>query len=480
VLQNLDFLKNKGVPATLWHKISRSYAALKETLMKLKFLPLLFMLTLISACSSDDFDLEIMHGTWVEPFDQSKPITFREDGTIDWMGEEGTFEADTWEPRNSACSALFCFDKHGIKVTLPSTTLKFVPLTDEYDGAWHLDGDCGRGYQEHLYLYRKGTLPLPLMPEPFEKLGEGWSLPDTHTRRNEYVITSSGPLIAAGWGWSWIYNDTTDTWKKYSPEEDIIGNKLYLKHGYANGAYLADVSLDQGQTWQTLSPLVGEEPSSGVTLTGTTVVALIELPANQYELWTIDAAAESPTWALRKSLNAESKPKPKLLVHPTKGTIVLVVQHPYSYDNEGNARFDLNGSTISHDYGNTWKDFDYFPNDNPTNEAHRRCESWSEFKFHAQGLLCKNSNAISWYDSITHTWSMHEVAHDELIDSVEPGVGAYLRRGNQVLQWNPNSPETLLVNLPSHLEFDNSPRGKIAVLDDQIIVNAFGLWRFWR
>ncbi|MED5464978.1 MAG: hypothetical protein VX699_10015, partial [Myxococcota bacterium] len=431
---------------------------------------------LLSACSSDDFDLEIIYGTWVEPFDQSKSITFRENGTVDWLGEEGTFEADTWEPRNSACSALFCFDKHGIKVTLPSTTLKFVPRTDEYDGAWHLDGDCGRPYQEHLYLYRKGTLPQPLMPEPFEKLGEGWSLPDTHTRSNWYEITSSDPLIAADRGQSWIYNDTTDTWKKYSSEEDIIGNKLYLKYPNADG-YGYDVSLDQGQTWKTLPPLVGE---SWVKLTETTVVALIELPANQHELWTIDAAAESPTWTLRKSLNAESKPKPKLLVHPTKGTIALVFQHRYSYDNEGNPRFDLSGSTISDDYGHTWKDFDYFPNDNSGGEARRRCESWSEFQFHAQGLLCNNGNAISWYDSITHTWSMHEVAHDEFIDSVEPGVGAYLRRGNQVLQWKPGATETLLVTLPSHLEFDNSPRGKIAVLDDQIIVNAFGLWRLWR
>ena len=448
--------------------------------MRLKLLPLLLMLTLLSACSSDDFDLEIIYGTWVEPFDQSKSITFREDGTVDWLGEEGTFEADTWEPRNSACSALFCFDKHGIKVTLPSTTLKFVPRTDEYDGAWHLDSDCGRRYQEHLYLYRKGTLPQPLMPEPFEKLGEDWSLPGTDTRRYEYEITSSDPLIATGRGRSWIYNDTTDTWKEHSPEEDIIGNKLYLKHGYADGAYLADLSLDKGQTWQTLPPLAGEDLNSGVKLTRTTVVALIELPANQYELWTIDAATESPTWTLRKSLNAEERPK--LLVHPTKATIALVFQHRYSYDNEGNARFDLSGSTISHDYGHTWKDFDYFPNDNSGSEDRRRCESWSEFQFHSQGLYCKKSysNAVSWYDSITHTWSMHEIGHDEFIVPIEPPEGAYLRRGNQVLQWKPDGTETLLITLPSHLEFDNSPSGKIAVLDDQIIVNAFGFWRLWR
>jgi hypothetical protein len=466
------------------HKISHFYAAsilpaLKETLMRLKLLPLLFTLTLLSACSSDDFDLEIIYGTWVEPFDQSKSITFRQDGTVDWLGEEGTFEAHKWEPHCPDLQILFCWtkDDHGIKVTLPSTTLIFLPEFEEYDGAWWLHSEHGRDHGDNLYLYREGTLPQPLMPEPFEKLGEGWSLPGTDTRRYQYEITSSDPLIVTGRGRSWIYNDTTDTWEEYSPEEDITGNKLYLKHGYADGSYLADVSLDKGQTWQTLPPLVGEDLSSGVTLTGTTVVALIELPANQYELWTIDAAAESPTWALRKSLNAEESPW--LRVHPTKGTIVLVFHH--LYDNEGNYKesLDISGSKISHDYGQTWKDFDYFPNDNSEDEDHRRCEGWSEFKFHSQGLLCNNGNAISWYDSPTHTWSMHEVEHYAFIDSIEPPEGAYLRRGNQVLQWKPGGTETLLVNLPSHLKFDNS-KGKIAVFDDQIIVNAFGLWRFWR
>ena len=129
--------------------------------------------------------------------------------------------------------------------------------------------------------------------------------------------------------------------------------------------------------------------------------------------------------------------------------------------------FDISGSKISHDYGQTWKDFDYFPNDNSEDEDHRRCESWSEFQFHAKGLFCKSrvsydydGSAISWYDSLTHTWSMHELENYAVIDSIELPEGLYLQRGNQVLQWKPS--------------------GKIAVLDDQIIVNAFGFWRFWR
>jgi hypothetical protein len=476
---------------------------LKETLMRLKLLPLLLMLTLLSACS-EDFDLEFMYGTWVEPFDQSKSITFRENGTVDWLGEEGTFEASTVEGGGGSCHGSWWGQDVGrdcgnggrmLTVTLPSkvmygTEMRYFPRG--FDGAIEIRHDPSNpNSNEYLYLYREGTLPQPLMPEPFEKLGEGWSPigpVDAYLLEGEEII-SSDPLVwlnHTGVWTSWVYDDTTDTWEESSPEADeadITGNKLYLKYpiaddyGYADGAYRYDFSLDKGQTWQTLPPLlVGEDLGSGMTLTGTTMVKLITVSENQHELWTIDAAAESPTWTLRKSLNAE---RPRLLVHPTKGTIVLGFVH--NWDNEGNYKeyFDISGSKISHDYGQTWKDFDYFPPDHPANEDYRRCEGWHHVKFHSQGLLCNNGDAISWYDSTTHTWSMHEIEHDEFIDSIELPEGAYLRRGNQVLQWKPDGTETLLVNLPSHLNFAYS-RGRVSVLDDQIIVNAFGIWRLWR
>ena len=59
--------------------------------------------------------------------------------------------------------------------------------------------------------------------------------------------------------------------------------------------------------------------------------------------------------------------------------------------------------------------------------------------------------------------------HGDLTD------GAYFRRGNQVIKWQPDGTETVVTTLSASLGY-----GDITVFDDQVIVNKLGLWRAWR
>jgi hypothetical protein len=235
-------------------------------------------------------------------------------------------------------------------------------------------------------------------------------------------------------------------------------------------------SFDKGTTWKTL-PVMDFTYSEGeweiypdglssgwftpptIQLAGSVLIQVLDVtpeedspegPEQLSELWTLDAAADSPSWNLRATFRDPGIWNPTPYTHPTTGTIVL--NTPYS---------DVNQNRISHDYGVTWGSFE------PPCDPFR-------FLAHEQGFLCTSyeGREIHWYNSTTDSWTTHDVSFDELVTPGDPTDGAYIRRGDQVIKWQPDGTETLITTVSGSVGY-----GDIYVFDDQIIVNKFGLWR---
>ena len=95
---------------------------------------------------------------------------------------------------------------------------------------------------------------------------------------------------------------------------------------------------------------------------------------------------------------------------------------------------------------------------------------------HTKGFFCANqAGDLLWYNSITKTWTTHNVNADDFVIVGEPTAGAYIRRGDQIVKWQPNGTETVITTVSGSLGY-----GDIYVFDDQVIVNKIGIWRAWR
>jgi hypothetical protein len=324
-------------------------------------------------------------------------------------------------------------------------------------------------------LYKESELEL-FMPEPFEKLGEGWGFPENKGGYNPLNIHSSEPLRVEVDGWSrdpndyktpYIYNSLYNKWEEVENWEEenrglIFGNELRLRASVPEAVFGGinendgegtqySASLDNGATWKALPVLYG---MGNPYLTGTTVLTNIE-----QDLWALDAASESPVWSLRKSGGGLSS---QSFVSPDNGIIVI---------EKGDENYE-----ISMDYGVTWSGLD------------SACGYW--LNSHDNGVFCRPGGGgdLHWYDATTHAWTTHEglfsnwfggVTTDGIITSDESTDGAYIRRdsqqGHQIVKWKPDGTENTLVTIP-RVEDTKS----IHILDDQIIVNRFGIWRMWR
>ena len=202
-------------------------------MMKIKLLPIFLLLLQLGACTSYIDDR--MYGTWVDPFGQSEPVIFREDGTLSWFGEEGTFEAyhehktqelGICEPGYSWLCVEDDYTERGVRVLTPSLDFRILNTnncifsnncTELFYGNenhWRLNPNPG-GDADSVLLFRKSALEYPLMPEPFEKLGERWGFPENEgfpwdgpTYFNEHPIVSSNPIRAGEDGDYYVYNET--------------------------------------------------------------------------------------------------------------------------------------------------------------------------------------------------------------------------------------------------------------------------------
>jgi len=315
------------------------------------------------------------------------------------------------------------------------------------------------------------------------------------------LVYSADPLLAShwwGWGLLYAYNESSDRWENalqsdspdsvvHGRDSVVVGRELIVQEVFvhlSHNRWKVDhllTSFDNGATWNTLPPLeftysngdwqvYPDGTSSGwynpptIKLAGSVLIQLLDVTPERddyweddrvYEVWTLDAAADSPSWSLRSSF-AFSFGYPDIYTHPTTGTIVL-----YTDTSEENQ------TRISHDYGVTWGSFEhpcfdpYYPR---------------PILAHEQGFLCHNEGQeVYWYNSTTDTWTTHDVNFDEFVTPGDPTDGAYIRRGNQVIKWQPGGTETVITTLSESLGY-----GDITVFDDQVIVNKFGMWRVWR
>jgi len=416
--------------------------------MKIKLLPFFLLLLQLGACSSDIDDR--IYGTWVDPFGQSESVTFREDGTVSWFGEEGTFEGKQYENSGGGCD-IFCGHTHGLELTLPSgiKTSVYQNIQECPSLSWSLNG---------VTLYLETELQIS-MPDHFEKLGEGWGFPE-NAGCSGFEIASSDPVRAQYPSYSdsngYLYNPGSNHWVE--ERHDIIGNDLLLLRKDEESDQWS-TSLDSGSTWKALPSLANENIDYFFTphVTETTVVVRAD-----GGLWTLETTSDSPAWVLRKNIDLFENIELDY-VHPNDGIIVLQTQESYPE------------FIVSHDFGVTWDTFDNM-------SGWGRC--WDRH-LHTNGIFCAEGASafdpqeFRWYDITSRTWTQHEVQFDDFSRAGDPTDGVYIRRGNKIIKWKPNGTETTVTTVLGN-EHPHYGTGSFFVFDDQIIVNRFGFWRMWR
>jgi hypothetical protein len=332
----------------------------------------------------------------VDPLEETEPVVFREDGTVSWFGEEGTFESYEHEQGCHPHDPLpfFCgSSSEGLEVTVSGDTYKLLPEFDTHENSWWIfpKGDTlSQSYWGNaVLLFRAGTFESPVMPANFTKLGEGWSIPNNrgykgsstyfHSNPENLIVRSANPLLASlQWGHGiYGYNESTDAWnqqrKKEYGEGYRVSDELILRKSSrfdeASDGYVDNfrTSFDNGTTWNDLPKLKEGNYSDrwdyDYRLTGSTVVQKINVtptdncPSDEpcdpqdkdYEIWTLDATANSPSWVLRTSFTIPHNvyTTAKLYTHATLGTIAWSAY----YNNQNHAE-------ISTDGGATWGAFD--------------------------------------------------------------------------------------------------------------------------
>jgi hypothetical protein len=462
------------------------------------------LLLQLGACSSGIDDR--IYGTWVDPVGQSEPVIFREDGTVSWFGEEGTFEdyhshstqdLGICEPGYSALCFESDYTARGVRVLTPSRAfhIRYTHncffnddcdklFRDDEENYWRLDPRTGEG---SVLLFRKSALEYPLMPEPFEKLGEGWGFPENDgfpwdgpgLYSYEYRIVSSNPIRAEQDGDYYVYNEANATWEKEQTPQEKSKSKLLLDRVDRDGPEcVREASLDQGSTWKTL-PVLSNEKCWGDGLTTVTETSIVRMflprDGNEYQLWTINASAESPLWVLRNSFDASNYNTvgqgKSLYVHPTNGTIAWTFESGRELTSE-----------ISHDFGATWKTFDLFDNEDPGRQCDiGRFMGLRALENHHNGFYClrEDDSKLRWYDFTSQKWTTHDVGFESRGRTwlfFSPTDGLYIRRGAELIKWQPDGTETLITTLSGSL----GEYGNIYIFDDEVIVNKFGFWRIWR
>jgi hypothetical protein len=428
---------------------------------------------------------ERFYGTWVHPLEESEPVIFRDDGSVSWFGEEGTFGTYEYETDCGNGYPFKCFkgDGTGLEVSLPSATFRLKPDFDWHLNSWDIDLNRD-GYEKQALLFRDGSFERPIMPGHFDKLGAGWSISNTSSHNPGYkdadnyfdasyntnTVTSSDPLLANS---IYAYDESTDTWEVTQGADEqsnyhySTGKEFILR---TNEDSLA-ASFDHGLTWKSLPHLTkGDSWLTEEVLTGNRVLRQFNVTPphrcderscadperESYEIWTLDAAADSPSWVHQSSFTLPYRryQGPDLYAHPTTETVAWD-----AVTEDGH-----NISEISYNHGTTWQSFNH------------DCYDPDVTIPHTKGFFCLNEQGkVRWFNSITKTWTTHNVNSDDFVTPGDPTDGAYIRRGNQLIKWQPNGTETVITTLSGSLGY-----GDIYVFDDQVIVNKIGIWRTWR
>ena len=413
---------------------------------------------------------ERLYGTWVEPVNGGI-IEFREDGTLSWDGEEGTFEfvrSSNWASCYSQCA------DGDVRISLPSQTFRkdLRKLSFDQDpNSMYLYGRNAAGLvtDVNIYglsvngftVYRQDSFTGTLMPDHFSRIDAGLpedSLFEASVNNPGY---SGGDLVSyVGYGFRRL-EEASQTWVHIG-DDYLTGPSSTgaLYNSGSNGPLGASpsVSFDAGRTWKDVPRLSVDGFSAwliGDALTG--VKADYDSDIQGYrnvEIWTMDLRADVPNWIKKTDLNGSMVELP----YHERGTGAFIYQS--SRDNGGEFQISLDG-------GLTWT------------EHAALCRHSSQP--HSNGYYCQdleNPAQLHWFDFGTMTWTDYDVGFElnwsAVAQVMAPSDAAYLINDEQQLvEWRPSGTQ-LVTNVSDNI---TGSFGTVFVLEDQIIVNKSAIWR---
>jgi len=475
-------------------------------MQRLQILTAFLVATILSACgpSSVEPDPEL-YGTWVEPR-FGYELTFREDGTMNWFGQEGTWHVVDNTGFFACRNPLYC-DKHIVLEGIAGSSDKGL----EYDGADlrrrpnifefaargsvpMSEGQNGR--QLRGPLYRQGSYPENFMPAPLERVP---ALPETDSGSYGFnLYEDENGLIAKQDGALYRFDETSNSWTElfsssagfwvyindsmlYVLPTDSPNSQIITTHPHPvtsnDGGH---VSLDGGITWTTIPTLnfeLGEangvHPVNGIVHNHIVVVVrysrltedengTVSSEDLRNEIWTLDTSRTQPQWVLKRTFN-----EPEWSPWSASSASGLITYTPH-------ASSDLaNEVLVSADYGNTWT----------TIEA-----PCADLAHHPAGLYCADltsseSSVVHWYDYAANTWTQHTVNLQGSILSSNPLTdGFYFGRDEQIWSWTTDGTETFVASVESYLPYnivDSSSWGRLRLVlrDDSVTLFHHGIWR---
>jgi hypothetical protein len=434
-----------------------------------------FLISLLTACSSTIEPDERVFGTWIEPLNGGV-IEFREDRSMTWLGEDGTFD---FQGSSNWAGCMFgrngC-DTGAVVVSLEDEDFRVGFRSESFDSdpdRFSLYPRNGVGFPSSLpaygqdiegfTVYREGTFEYPFVPEGFERFDGGLLGEGRFHQYMDHAVSINGTLVAEVSSAIRRFNEGTERWELIDEDTpDYVyragSSVLYdrasdpSEHNRYNR-----VSLDAGLTWKSVPSLEKKFSSNGnatadYVLVGNSIVASVSGEsggeAESTEIWAMDVSVASPSWS-RKSVIHQGWGH--YLVSELSGGWGIVLRFYQG---------DLVLEKISTDLGATWTPFEL------------ECD-WSPVQ-HADGVACEiRGSGVRWYDNSTKSWTTYDLDLDHLVSSSAPTDGLYIIRGDLLIKWQPDGTETTLTELSRSL----GGHGLVYALDDQLILSKITLWR---
>ncbi len=429
----------------------------------------------LTACSSTIEPDERVFGTWVEPLNGGV-IEFREDRSMTWLGEEGTFEfkgSSNWAGcvfgRNGCDSGavVVSLEEQGFRVGFHREAF------DEDPDRFHLYPRNGIGFPSSLpaygdeiegfTVYREGTFETPIVSDGFDRFDGGLWGEGRFSQDMLHPVSINGTLVAEVSSAIRRFHEGTRRWELIDEDTpDYVyraGSPVLYDRSSEPSEYnrYNRVSLDAGLTWKRVPSLEKKFSSNGnatadYVLVGNSIVASVSDEsggeAESTEIWAMDVSVASPSWS-RKSV-----------IHQGWG-------HYLASELSGDwgivSRFyqgDHVLEKLSTDLGATWTSFELECDRDPV--------------LHADGVACEiPDTGIRWYDNATESWSTYDLDLDHLVSSSAPTDGLYIVRGDLLIKWQPDGSESTLTELSRSL----GRHGQVYVLDTQVILGKITLWR---
>ncbi len=451
----------------------------------LQLVTALILCSLLIACEGGETvsatPNENLYGTWIETLTLGE-VVFREDGTVNWKGTEGTYEF-LYDDGYSLFGQEYPYGSYRISVELPEGW--FSDRTFDIRGHGPSDSAPDDWSHEARSFLRKGSFEFPVMPSHFERIpatiADDFSSEDDFDTTTlvlsagSFLKTSSNQLLFRG---NWRFDKEQNQWVKLKCNYSSCNTYVTPLQVYN---WNDDrVSLDGGLTWKSVPPIAEQDtfisvPSADIEFIGTDIFSYnhdvcdymgvgSDEHCDRPELWMVDVTEEQPNLELRSSFDWAVYTDGFL-----KGARYLndaLIRHikVSSLAPDGAQEIYF----ISHDRGLTWADWTPPPHPFDYNAGYVLCDGTYPY-----GVECDASSesGLYWYDVDTQTWTTHTVDFENVLGVTPNRDGVYFKRGKEVRQWHTDGTKTLITTLPSE-KFEASVVG-----NDLYVSTIFGLWR---